>query len=106
MSIIKYYTHVKNNMDGTADFKIFKLPKNTLSFQDGMIDVIGNLPIDIDCAGEDVEVIIEPWIKLKGLHSNSYSFRAMGDIIRGDCPESSYTSVKMAGNYFKGIHYL
>ena len=104
MSIIKYYTHVKNNMDGTADFKIFKLPKNTLSFQDGMIDKIGNLLIEIDCAGEDVDVIIEPWIKLKGLHSNSYSFRAMTDIIRCDCPES--TPVKMAGNYFKGIHYV
>jgi hypothetical protein len=106
MSVIKYYTHVKYHKDGTSDFKIFKLPKTTLSFQDRMIDEIGSLPIAIDCAGEDVDVNIKPWINLKGLISNSYTFHAVEDMIRGDSPESRYTPVKMTGNYFNGIRYV
>jgi hypothetical protein len=100
MSVVKYYTHLKNNKDGTADFKIFKLPKNTLSFKYHMINDIGRLPIEIDCAGDNVEVILEPWIHFNGLNSNNYTFRAVEDMIRGDSPESKYTPVKMASNYF------
>ena len=100
MSVVKYYTHVKNNKDGTADFKIFKLPNSWQSFKYQMIDDIGSLPIEIDCAGDNVEVILEPWIRFNGLNSNSYTFRAVEDMIRGDSPESRYTPVKMASNYF------
>jgi hypothetical protein len=106
MSVIKYYTHVKYHKDGTADFKIFKLPNSWQSFKYHMIDDIGSLPIEIDCAGQDVEVNIKPWINLKGLISNSYTFHAVEDMIRGDSPESRYTPVKMTGNYFNGIRYV
>ena len=106
MSVVKYYTHVNYYDNGTADFKIFKLPMTTIPFKERKIGSIDILPIDIDCAGEVIKVNIEPWIKLDGLLSNSYTFHAVEDMIRGDSPESKYTPVKMSGNYFNGLRYV
>ena len=115
---IKYHICCKKgNVNNTLDFKIFKLPVvqfilNPFNRDEYLTNdelekfTETNIVPFINADGREVEVWLEPWITLNGIKGNKYAFEIINDILRGDSPESSYSTVQMTGNYFTGIRHV